>query len=414
MKSMQQQQQQLIITWIILALYWTTVKAATVTDTLSTEESWITRKAIGDIPTFRSSPILEKIGGKAYLFGGFNPDFFESFYVQDRKYFNDLYSLTFSTMTWKKLSPRGTVPSPRGFHASATYNGKLYIYGGGVTGFNAQDSSVFARSYNDLFEYNPKQNEWTLLKNKHDDSPVPPASQGPALHVYANKVFVIGGLHTENDEASGQILSETLSEVWCFDLIQREWKRLSASDDPTTGLVFPSLWNSASLIRPLRHKIFLYGGAQQKRFSVENLSDLTYSYSIDMNKWQIIHPLTEHPMQRGGSTGIKYYDEWIIQGGDVLDADETTKDRCGVYNPDQGRFIRVNPSSETWKYSFQTKAWTRLSDAPTRGGNYRHVSVKWREYFVVLGGLGCLNKVAGQDVQFVYHSFDTINLLSMK
>lgn len=44
---------------------------------------------------------------------------------------NDFYVLEITTLTWRKINGKGTIPAPRSGHLMAAIGTRLYVFGGG-------------------------------------------------------------------------------------------------------------------------------------------------------------------------------------------------------------------------------------------------------------------------------------------
>nr|XP_031292489.1 kelch domain-containing protein 4 isoform X2 [Camelus dromedarius] len=76
-------------------------------------------------PSGRSGHRMVAWKRQLILFGGFHES------TRDYVYYSDVYAFNLDTLTWSKLSPSGTGPTPRsGCQMSATAQGSIVVYGG--------------------------------------------------------------------------------------------------------------------------------------------------------------------------------------------------------------------------------------------------------------------------------------------
>jgi N-acetylneuraminic acid mutarotase len=145
--------------------------------------------------------------------------------------------------TWLKgmRSPQNRVgvednPSLRNYSMSWTLNGKLYLFGGSF-----QTNAGNNLFYNDLWEYNPTNNIWTLIKGTIEGnsmgsygtqgisvtSNLPmPRSKG-STWVLNNKLYLFGGYATDD-------IADPLNynDLWEFDLNTNNWTWVKGANIP--------------------------------------------------------------------------------------------------------------------------------------------------------------------------------------
>ncbi|OHS97412.1 hypothetical protein TRFO_09386 [Tritrichomonas foetus] len=108
---------------------------------------------------------------KIYIFGGKNR----------AKYFNDLYSLDLTTLSWTLLISKNSIyPTPRIGHTSLFISSNLYIFGG---------VDQYFHYYDDFYEYDFSLREWNVITDNqkknhpyHKPRRSPPNEKHPTLY----------------------------------------------------------------------------------------------------------------------------------------------------------------------------------------------------------------------------------------
>lgn len=80
----------------------------------------------GDVPPSRSNHRVVLLGKKMYMFGGIRGG--DDGILDD---LNDMYVLDTTTLTWKKIQGKGSIPGPRSGHTMAAVGNKIIVFGGG-------------------------------------------------------------------------------------------------------------------------------------------------------------------------------------------------------------------------------------------------------------------------------------------
>ncbi|KAF1971567.1 kelch repeat protein-like protein [Bimuria novae-zelandiae CBS 107.79] len=163
----------------------------------------------------RSSHVLSVLGNNAYIFSG---------EVQPREPVDDRIDVLPLSPDAAKLATlplTGAAPTPRVGSASATLNGKMYIFSGrGGTAMEPVDEA------GGVWAFDPEASSWTLLKPAVAEDALPPArSYHCAASDGATTLFIHAGC-----PASGR-----LSDLWKFDIESRAWKRCADAPGPPRG-----------------------------------------------------------------------------------------------------------------------------------------------------------------------------------
>lgn len=84
-------------------------------------------ETFGEKPSPRERCSLSNVNDEFFvLFGGYTCS--QDFEVQF--YYNDVYTLNFSSLVWNKIAVGGKTPEPRYGHTTNIYKKKLYLFGG--------------------------------------------------------------------------------------------------------------------------------------------------------------------------------------------------------------------------------------------------------------------------------------------
>ncbi|GFR42126.1 hypothetical protein Agub_g2969 [Astrephomene gubernaculifera] len=128
---------------------------------------------------------------------------------------NELHAFDTTSRTWTRLSPQGSQPPKRSYHAMTALGPKLYVFGG-----CGEDGRL-----NDLYEYDTRTNTWTALATPSPDAvpgrggsclaAVPPeaadgAAEGPARE---GLLYVIGGFC--GHELDDMHVYSIADNIWC-------------------------------------------------------------------------------------------------------------------------------------------------------------------------------------------------------
>ena len=147
-----------------------------------------TKKA--NLPTARSALASAVVGGKIYVIGGHDEDFFSLATTEE-------YDPT--TNAWTK---KANMPTSRFGHSACAVNGKIYVFGGMAEG-------VFLKT---VEEYDPATDTW---KSRAD---MPTARGGLRCIAVGGKIYAIGGAIVTNNRVVN------LSVVEEYDPMANTWK----------------------------------------------------------------------------------------------------------------------------------------------------------------------------------------------
>ncbi|KAJ3441437.1 faciogenital dysplasia protein [Anaeramoeba flamelloides] len=154
---------------------------------------WETVLTVGNKPSPRSEHSLTLFDKKLFLIGG----------KKNKIKYADLYSYTFDTKKWTKLTKfKGNLPSKRSGHTATVAQDKIWIFGG-----KGEDGKYL----NDLYMYDPLLNIWKFI-NPIGKSP--PAREKHSCTFQHGYLMVVGGIGRNR-----------MSDIWCYSLKKNKWFR---------------------------------------------------------------------------------------------------------------------------------------------------------------------------------------------
>jgi len=178
----------------------------------STTQLWTNPKPTGVCPPSRTNHSAVAIENKMYIFGGMYKD--TSAGADKLIFLNDMHVLDTSgtTLSWKRIPQKGTIPSPRCGHRMVAFGDLLVLFGGGC---GEQWDSKFA----DVFVFDTTTNEWIKPKLT-GQAPVCTFTVAFSAGVF---MFLFGGqsLHDNN----------LTNDLYCLDTVSMTWTLLTATGD---------------------------------------------------------------------------------------------------------------------------------------------------------------------------------------
>uniref|UniRef100_A0A0D6R3K1 DCD domain-containing protein n=1 Tax=Araucaria cunninghamii TaxID=56994 RepID=A0A0D6R3K1_ARACU len=139
--------------------------------------TWIQPNLNGEGPAAREGHSAALIDHHLFIFGGCGKAQDES----EEIYYNDLYVLDTTTLTWKKAATKGTPPTPRDSHTCSSWKNQIIVLGG-------EDASDYYLS--DVYILDADTLEWKEL-NTSGQTLAPRA--GHATVSFGKHLFVFGG-----------------------------------------------------------------------------------------------------------------------------------------------------------------------------------------------------------------------------
>ena len=226
------------------------------------------------MPTARSEIAGAALNDKIYIIGGFDETGRSSSSVQVYDASVGEWVTTTATATTKTVAP---LPEPLDHAAAASYNGKLYVVGGGY--LNRGDLS------NKLFIYDPTTNKWTEGKDM-------PSARGALTANFINgTLYAVGGV-----DASGAV-----SDNWAYNPVTNTWTEkapLPTAREHLTSVVVDD-------------KLYVIGG---RTSGMATNVDANEVYNPITDNWTVLESM---PSQRGGLASAAANGSIYVFGGEV-------------------------------------------------------------------------------------------------
>ena len=170
------------------------------------------------LPSKRRNHTGWEYAGNLWVFGGYAEE--PNGYLNDHGDYtngcsNQLFCFDPCRETWRNPECHGSVPLPRGRHATAVLEDKVWLYGGRnrVTAFDGE-----------LYELNMCSLAWTQIETGETK---PQARYSCTLTAISDDKLVLFG---------GQRSSRAVfHDIWIMDLPSKTWKEMEEADEPRSG-----------------------------------------------------------------------------------------------------------------------------------------------------------------------------------
>ncbi|MHC4402368.1 MAG: Kelch repeat-containing protein [Planctomycetota bacterium] len=190
--------------------------------------------------------------GNLWIFGGLTFDHAD---------LGDLWCYSPSANRWRKVeSPGGDVPGPRYGARMACCDGRLYLFGGNVTGVGR---------LGDFYRFDPEADTWQRLTRSSGDVP------GPR---YAHALIAVDdGLYLFGGGGAGY-----LNDLYRYRPAADRWERLDPEGEipGPRGFVAP--------VCPDGKGIYLFGGWQPADSYGAPVNADLYRYDIEKNRFTLL------------------------------------------------------------------------------------------------------------------------------
>jgi N-acetylneuraminic acid mutarotase len=241
---------------------------------------------------------------------------------------------TMTTLTSSTAPPRGwklvqDIAPYKALHGSSldTSTSKILVFGG---------FDNFLSITNDVWEYIPSLDRWTLLHDGSGNAPEARIGMGCLFDPVSRKLLVFGG-------SPGQNSTDTffsLSDVYAFDAVSKQWGMFDVdlTNEPDASSQFGCFY------RPSVHCLYILGG--KTSFSIFRNLETIYELNLKKLTWRTITTTgyTGEPLFDFGCAYDSDRDEVLVVGGFRTWVGSSTR-RC-------------------WKYNFATNSWTEVASFP--------------------------------------------------
>lgn len=248
---------------------------------------------------------------------------------------DETWTFDYSVPSWTKLEP-SNAPPWRTNH-TMTYDPKRHktlLFGG----------NDFNQVFNDLWEFDYRQNEWTNLSPSNP----PEARQMHGMtYVPEQDVLVLfGGRRLDGGAA--------FNDLWMYDYALNEWKELNPSNSP------PNQDHVNLAYHTSENLLILYTGAE------ENRTPRTWAYNFESNNWRDLRTIN---IPEGDHTSLVY--------------DEIGENLILFGSKPSSRSMR------TWKFDYSENSWQDITPWLMPGEYIEHDAMVYLsnyDVFIQYGG----------------------------
>jgi len=254
-------------------------------------------------PSARSGHSLTAVDEDLYLFGGQGDGSAAG---------NELYRWAGDAIGWLSVSPEGQLPPARSLHATAAYDGLLYV----LQGWS------FPTALDDVWAYDPGANAWSQV------SPPAPRPSARSLHravALGDRIYLVGGV----DETG----TAALGDVWALTPASGSWEqRAPLPLDGAAGLYGHSLvaWND---------QLWVFGGD-----TFTSYRNQVWRYDPVADVWHAVEIASPTPSPRALHGAACASGTLWVMGGE---------------QPGGAGILQ-----DAWELDLEGGQWTRRSDLP--------------------------------------------------
>jgi N-acetylneuraminic acid mutarotase len=280
------------------------------------------------------------VNGKLYLFGG-NP-------VGEGGKQGAPPGLVFeydpAADRWTK---KKNMPQPAHHNGVVGYNGKIYVFGGGV---QRQPGGPTQVPIDNAWEFDPVADTWRAL------APMPVARLAAAAVESGGKIYVMGGVGAypglEGQSLGGEQPARVLDLNHVYDPATNTWQTRQTMPTPRNHM----------FVGAVNGKIYVIGGrVGSMAVTTGSTTDLVEEYDIAADRWGAVKLRMPTPRD-GGVVGV-YQNRIYVAGGQSISA---------IHNSVSRALEAYDPATNTWT-SFPTLPQARHGQGGGVIGNRFHV-----------------------------------------
>ncbi|KFZ04223.1 hypothetical protein V502_10313 [Pseudogymnoascus sp. VKM F-4520 (FW-2644)] len=311
----------------------------------------------------RSSHILSVVDDNAYVFGG------ELLPRQPRD--NHVYKIDITSGVAQpiaKVAPTSVLPTPRVGTASATLQGKIYLFSG-----RGGEAMAPVEENGAVWEFDPSTSTWSLLPPSDSTRPFPAAR---SYHCSTSNADDMIYIHAGCPEAG------RLSDLWSFHPSSRTWAQLADAPAPPRG------GTSIAFHRGLLYRMSGFDGKTEQGGSLD-------IYDPTQNTWSS----REYPPDGvSGPTprSVCALVPIVVRGKALLVTLFGERDPSSLGHLGAGKML-----GDVWAYDIDSATWSEIKangasafDEPAPRGWF-DADVINQSDVLVLGGLGEANERLG-------------------
>lgn len=310
---------------------------------------WTELRPKGVCPTPRSGLQAALLGDDIYLFGGYTK--------KDGEFFADLFRYSPGENSFECLSPApNELPEARTDHSLVSYSTSLYAF----AGFSGRER------LNDLWEYSPQANKWTLVECESHPEP----RFGHTAVVHRDRMLIFGGWDGH----------QTLGDLWSFSFTHRKWTRLV-----TSGHIAPRYRHSATLCGS---SLFVFGGVNKDQVRFADV----YELNTSLRHWIRVETAGTVPSPRTFHRTILYEGFMYVFGGfDGVRRNDMYRLYLQDLSPEED--LESNPMVQMRSVESEAFVWQVVV---TQGAIYSkrtgHSGVSLNGFFYIFGGTDETNR----------------------
>jgi N-acetylneuraminic acid mutarotase len=162
---------------------------------------------------------------------------FGGFVSGDDNFLDDLWSYQAESNTWVQLTPSGTPPPARFWHAAVwdTAQRRLLVFGG--RNWVCDEWTCVDIYFDDLWSYQAESNTWVQLT---PSGTLPPARGGHAAvwDAAQSHMLVVGGLFELSHD--GMYFKRYFDDLWSYQAESNTWMQLTPSGTPPSSTLTPT------------------------------------------------------------------------------------------------------------------------------------------------------------------------------
>ena len=225
--------------------------------------------------------------------------------------------------TADRWTKKKNMPQPAHHNAVVGYNGKVYLFGGGV---QRQPGGPTQFPIANSWEYDPVADSWRAL------APLPSPRLAAAAVESGGKIYVMGGVGAysglENQSLGGEQPARVLDTNQVYDPATNTWQ---------TRQTMPTARNHM-FVGAVGGKIYVIGGRVGSMAVVSgSTTDLVEEYDIAADRWGAVK--LRMPTPRDGGTAGVYQGRIYVAGGQSISA---------IHNSVSRALEAYDPATNTW------------------------------------------------------------------
>jgi N-acetylneuraminic acid mutarotase len=185
------------------------------------------------------------------------------------------WSYNFEKNLWKEMNPNPSPPTRLGHGMAYDKESDRIIIFGGFGGKGANDTVCFS----DTWAYDYNTNSWTKMNPK-----ISPSARIYFAMTYDNlndKVILWGGRKKD------PIFD---NRIWIYDFNTDQWESKENIEGPEKPLAYPSM-----VFRDKTKDLILFGGVTLESAFKGTLTNKTWSFKLNQNKWEKLSPKISPP-----------------------------------------------------------------------------------------------------------------------